>query len=402
MNSIIHNFRKLICCFFTVFFCAVGTNADVSLPEPDNAALLYYQAFLLRPELDDATFIPFDRVLRGDDPNEMVREYLNLRESRETIRIAEAATQILDCSWGIIRSQEVYNYELTLKALMFQARQLSLLLDVDARTLAFDGEFRTALERCLSIRRFAQHFVDEANLGYLVSMPSHFRALLCIHYVLGSMPPDRNTLIWLQSQISTVQETPPPPGRSLEISLNYALKVLSVHPETIAVWRENILELIEDESAKQEILSLTDEEVLERAKESYSRFLSSVNRVIGSDIPYQQKHLELKELEEELKNHPVDDPVSILWLFLLINVAEQHDIYVRGISNFNATRAAIEIYLVKEQTGQLPEILPTNLPKDPFSGQDFEYETTNKGFILRCREKEIGEEVWEYEFVIAQ
>ena len=187
--------RKTICCVFgVILFSALGAYATVSLPAPDNAALLYYQAFLLRPDLDDATFIPFDRVLRGDDPNEMVREYLNLRESRETIRIAEAATQILDCSWGIIRSQEIYNYELMLINLMSQVRQLAFLLEVDARTLAVDGEFRAALERCLSMRRFARHFVDEANLGYLVSMPVDFRSLRCIHYVLGSMPPDRNTL----------------------------------------------------------------------------------------------------------------------------------------------------------------------------------------------------------------
>jgi len=403
MSNISHRNRKTICCVFCViFFCAFGANAEVSLPAPDNAALLYYQAFLLRPELGD-TFISFDRVLRGDDPNEMVREYLNLRESRETIRIAESATQILDCSWGIIRSQEIYNYELMLMNLMSQVRQLAFLLEVDARTLAVDGEFRAALERCLSMRRFARHFVDEANLGYLVSMPIDFRSLRCIHHVLGSMPPDRDTLIWLQSHISTIQGAPPPPGRAYEISLNDDLQLLSERPDFFVTWRENISEKIEDESIRQEMLSLNDEEVLQEVKESYNRYLSSVNRVIGSDIPYQQKHLELKELEEELKSHPIVGPFFYLWLSLPINVAVQHNIYVRRITDFNATRAAIEIYLAKEQTGQLPEMLPANLPKDPFSGQDFEYETTSQGFVLRCREKEIGqEEIWEYEFVIAQ
>jgi len=69
MSNISHG-GKLICCVFgTIFFCAFGTNADISLPDPDNAALLYYQAFLLRPDLDDATFIHFDSVLRGGDPD---------------------------------------------------------------------------------------------------------------------------------------------------------------------------------------------------------------------------------------------------------------------------------------------------------------------------------------------
>ena len=185
-----HNYRQLICSSCAIiFFCAFGANAEISLPTPDNAALLYYQAMLLRPELDFATFVPFDRVLSGDDPNEMVREYLNLPDSRQAIRIAESASKILDCSWGIDRSQGL--------TLLKEWRNLARLLEVDARTLAVDGEYLTALERCLSIQRFARHFNDEGILSYLISMPIDFRSMRCIHYILGSMPPDRNTLIWL-------------------------------------------------------------------------------------------------------------------------------------------------------------------------------------------------------------
>jgi len=402
MRNINHNKRKAICSICaTLFLCTIGAQAAVSSPDPDNAALLYYQAFLLRPQPDDATYHLLDAVLRGAEPDEKLREYLNLIECRETIRIAEAATEIPQCSWGIMRSAGVYN--LTLTTLFGQVRQLAFLLEVDARTLAFDGEYRGALDRCLSIRRLAQHIADEAVLGYFVSLPLHGRAFLCIQHVLGSMPPDRDTLIWLQGQISTVQGVPPPPGRAMKITLDDALNFLRMHPEHLATWRENVSELIEDESARQEILSLTDEELLERARDSYNSFLSSVNRVIGSDMPYQQKYLELQELEEELEDHTVGDPVGILRLFVWSNVVQQHDIYVRGIANFNAVRAAVEIYIAKADTGQLPEMLPPHLPKDPFSGQDFEYEATSQGFVLRCREKEIGEErVWEYEFVIAQ
>ncbi len=398
MSNISHRSTKTICCFFgTIFFCAFGANATVSSPDPDNAALLYYQALLLRPEFGD-TFISLDKVLSGDEPNEVVREYLNLPDSREAIRIAEAATKILDCSWGLTRPQG-YN------TLLLQWRQLAYLLEVDARTLAVDGKYRTALERCMSIRRFARHFNDEGILGYLISMPIGLRSLRCIQYILGSMPPDRDTLIWLQSQISNVQGALPSPGRALEITLNDDLKYLSEHPEFLVTWRQEVSERIEDESTRQELLSLTYEEVLERAKESYNRFLSSVSRIIGSDMPYPQKHLELEELYKELRSqdYPFEDPFVFLWGFLMSDVVVQLDIYVGGIADFNATRTAIEIYLVKEQTGQLPEVLPANLPKDPFSDQDFEYETTSQGFVLRCREKKIGEdEVREFEFVIAQ
>lgn len=54
------------------------------------------------------------------------------------------------------------------------------------------------------------------------------------------------------------------------------------------------------------------------------------------------------------------------------------------------------IYIISAQTGQLPETLPANLPKDPFSGQDFEYEITERGFVLRCRAKDIlaSQAIW--------
>jgi hypothetical protein len=151
MSNINLRNRKTICFVFGfIFIYAFAAQATVSLPAPDNAALLYYQAMLLRPELDDDTFISFDRVLSGDDPDEKIREYLNLPDSCEAIRLAEAASKILDCSWGLSRPQGY-------KTLLTQARQLTFFLEVDARTLAVDGQYRIALERCLSIRRFARH-----------------------------------------------------------------------------------------------------------------------------------------------------------------------------------------------------------------------------------------------------
>ena len=401
MRNINYSNRKAICCVLgAIFFCAFGAHAAVSSPDPDNAALLYYQAFLLRPEPDDETSTMIWDVLRGAQPDEKVREYLNMVETRETLRIAETATQILQCSWGIMRSE----HGSSLTAVLGQLRQLAFLLGVDARTLADDEDYRAALERCLSIRRLAQHIADEAIIGYSVSMSFHGLAFHCIQDILGSMPPDAETLTWLQGQLSSVQGAPPLPGRAREIALDDTLQFLRTHPEFLATWRETISEQVGDESIKHELLSLTDEELLERARDSYSNFLASVHRVIGSDMPYQQKHLELQGLMEELYGPQNScDPVGILSLLLPYDVVGGYNIYVRWTANFNAIRTAIELYITIVNTGQLPETLPDYLPKDPYSGEDFEYEITNEGFVLRCREKEISEDkAWEYEFVIAQ
>ena len=395
---------KTICCFLgIILFCVSGARADVASPGPDNAALLYYQAFVLRPEPEAATSEEIRAVLRGADPSATLREYLDLLDSRETLRIAEAATEILDCSWGIARSDGIYNH--MLGAVVGDVRQLAFLLEVDARTLAVDGDYQVALERCLSIRRLAHHIADEAALGYLVSLPLDGRAFRCIQHILSSMPPDAEMFTWLQGRLGTVHGAASPPGRAMEIALGDAVKFLRLHPELelFEWWRQAASERIEDESAKQEVLDLTDEELLERARESHNSFLSSANRVMGSEMPYQQKYVELNSLRDELLGRLAHDPVGILSLYTMDDVVKYHDLYVRWKANFNAVRAAIEIYLANAETGQLPQVLPAYLPQDPFSGQDFEYEVTTGGFVLRCREKEIGQDmIWEYEFAVAQ
>ena len=220
------------------------------------------------------------------------------------------------------------------------------------------------------------------------------------------MSPDTDTLSWLQAQLGTVQGAPPSHGRAMEITLDGKLEFFRTHPELLEMWREDVLEQIEDDSARQEFLNLTDEEFIGRARELNNSFLAPLNRVIGSDMPYRQKNVEFQELKEQRANQTGGNSTGISSYYLMGHVDDvirYHDIYVTRLAHFNAIRTAIEIYLVKAETGQLPEMLPAHLPKDPFSSQDFEYEVTSQGFVLRCREKEISQDrIWEYEFLIAQ
>jgi hypothetical protein len=42
-------------------------------------------------------------------------------------------------------------------------------------------------------------------------------------------------------------------------------------------------------------------------------------------------------------------------------------------------------------TGGIKGGIPEGLPKDPYSGKDFEYQRTEKGFVLRCRARLTGD-----------
>ena len=63
----------------------------------------------------------------------------------------------------------------------------------------------------------------------------------------------------------------------------------------------------------------------------------------------------------------------------------------------------IEILLDRARAGQLADTLLAGLPKDAFSGKDFKYEKTKEGFILHCRDKDLGKnELYQYDFKLSK
>ena len=80
-------------------------------------------------------------------------------------------------------------------------------------------------------------------------------------------------------------------------------------------------------------------------------------------------------------------------------VLKMYGTQVRHKADFNALQAAIDVYLVKAATGQLPQTLPVVSSKDPYTGGEFKYEPTGNGFVLRCGAKDLEKnEVREYRF----
>jgi hypothetical protein len=186
----------------------------------------------------------------------------------------------------------------------------------------------------------------------------------------------------------------------METNRDIELQFMRTNPKRLELWRKQVRENTKHPNGKKDILNLTDEQALLRARQLYDKFLDSVNRTIGSDTPYTEKYAEIQKLRDELEQQPVSNPV-ILLRPCAEPVVSCYMIYVRQVAHFNAVKAAIEIYLATAKTGRLPEILPDGLPKDPYSGQDFEYEKTADGFVLRCRVKDVYEgKVWQYEFKV--
>ncbi len=383
MRNINYGAKKTIYSIYVILLLWIlGVHGATLPPDPDNAALLYYQAFLLRPEPDADTSASIDEVIRGGEPDEKLREYLNLWECRETIEFAEAAAQLSQCDWGIRYSQGIK----TPLPQLEHFRHLSFLIYAKARVLAADGDYRAALGHCLTIRRIAGHVGDDTLLYYLASLAIDGLAHRCTQDVLSSMPLDVDILVWLRDQLNVVRDVIPSLSlvKVLKIDDELGLRSLRSNPDTLIRLREHLADNADDENTRDKTLVLSDEELIVLLRKPYVDFFKSLSHVMDSEMTFEEKSLEIQRLSKI-----IDDKYAAYHYVGTGRVVEHYNLKVRNMAQFNALKAAIEIYLIKAKTGQLPETLPDGLPKDPFSDEDFLYKITEKGFVLRCRAKDL-------------
>jgi len=358
---------------------------DAALPNPDNAALLYYQAFLLRPEPNMATSSQINEVLKGAEPGREIRIYLG--RCLPMIQTAEVASQIPQCAWGIWYGTEA---GFGVNSLQIETRNLVFILAVDARTLAADGHYRAALARCSTIRRLASHIGDETLLTYLTSRQIDSMALSTIQHVLGVMPPDSSTLAWLRGQLSVVQGVQPSIGKALQADFESILYSLRNNPGYIEKIRTVTMRKGKNKQRERTSRNLTDDELLVPTREAYSSFLNSLFLVMDSDIAYERKLTRVKQMISELAEKYDDEPATgYVISHCAGRLPEWYELQIEHHAHLNGIKAAVEIYLVVAKTGELPRELPNHLPQDPFTNRDFTYERTEDGFALRCGGQDI-------------
>ncbi len=169
--------------------------------------------------------------------------------------------------------------------------------------------------------------------------------------------------------------------------------------------KEPRIEKIEDEAVRKKIVDMTDEQiivllllearmskdrsaisvpprVLAQARRACDGFLGSALQIIGSNAPYKETYDKLEQMVASLEDRTRDgDPIALL-SDATRSVATYYRIHIGNTASLNATRAAVEIYLIWANTGHLPETLPEGLPRDPYSGRAFQYKKTEDGFAL--------------------
>jgi len=232
-----------------------------------------------------------------------------------------------------------------------------------------------------------------------------------IRYVLGKMPPDAETLTWLEKELAAGGEMEWRPRETLTKWIDWEVQCLQASPDVLAG-------AMKSSAFRKRTEGLTGDQVLERARSGWEEVFKSVLEVLesegspqdksralgqlamkasfkmagdkaileiwdGETPPPEEQEREIKRLMLERRNNPVRDPM--LLMADLDGAVELYSRLAYPRARVRAVQAAIAVYLIKAKTGQLPQTLPADLPKDPYSGNDFEYQVTERGFILRCR-----------------
>jgi hypothetical protein len=364
-----------------VITAAVAT--PVGAYPPDNAAVLYYRAFLIyqKPEgaiLDNLSAMVAD----GAAPTDETKKFL--ASQAQVVRSVTAASQIKDCDWG-------YDYSEGFAMLMpglADMRNIARIVLADGMMAMQNGDCKAAAERCITVYRMARHLKNDLLISNLVGIAMESLAKSAVQQILAR-PAPVDVLNLLKSQLAEVADVP------LENCMRMEMKCVLSQPYD---------KLLTDVSAATNpgeavAAPAMDRELAEKSLAYYKERMNEYIALLG--LPYTQAMARIENLHEAMEADAKAKPEAVLSQAIIPALKAAFSLQTRARTDRNALLAAIEVYLIRARTGKLPAALPANLPRDMFSGEPFEYEISDAGFTLRCRAMNLkSNKIEEYTFAV--
>jgi hypothetical protein len=360
----------------------------------DNAAILYYQAFILCPDEDtfSVEFLTFGYGHTDSSPKLL---QFHIDNNNTLLKLITRATEIKDCNW-LTQGQNTAD-EISSK---IHIRALIALLGADARNCAINGDYINAFDKCITLLRFSKHMELLDGVGFFQISEINRTAILCIGKILDIMPPDEKKLQYIKNILAEEEKEVRQSFKELMLDdLEYGIKLVSAM-DIKRVIEERPTKDPNSEKYKKELLNMNEEDIIKIIRQDFNNIFKSIFEIVESDNSYSQKYIKIRDINKDFEQQAENNP-AIPSEIVYEGLENIYNLNIRYIAYINSLRDAVEIYLVKARTGQLPKQLPEGLAKDPYSGHDFEYILTDKGFKLRCREKDIGSNKFgEFEFKV--
>jgi hypothetical protein len=156
--------KRLISTILIALSLFVSASCAFALPpDPDNAALLYYQVFLIYERPDDTMQDMIgDLAIGRIGPDGRITKFIESQKA--VIELAASAAELPDCHWGV-----KYSDGLDMQiAHLAQVRRLTFLILSDARVALKRSDYDLAIDRCLTARKLAVHVASEPTIINLV------------------------------------------------------------------------------------------------------------------------------------------------------------------------------------------------------------------------------------------
>ncbi len=378
--------QSILVCVIGIFLLSgyAAAATEVASPPPENAALLYYQ-ILARVGIPSFTYPPEDLpdILNrfDEEPGPMTIQIVKEEHFQRIIGLILLATQAESCDWGFTVSE---GWTRLYTGISLES-QLCHLVVADAWVLAAKGKYVPAMEAALALRRLARHMGDDDFTMWNAAVNVDYTVLRTIGGILERMPPNEETLAWLEKELAVNSGPVWQPRTSLTQWGDLASRHIS--PCDFALWKDHNVAEVKDNALRKELEGLSETEALRRAHRAYTRYIDSAVGILESEASYPTTQSRLETLEGDAFDDPNTNPIIYAlgdgWMGTNI-IRHYYNRHIKLVARIHATRTAIQVYRVSARTGQLPQSLPNRVWFDPYSGKDFEYEITDDGFMLRC------------------
>lgn len=372
-----------------ILIVLVSTSLVFAYP-PDNAAVLYYRASL-NYNVNDTMKDKLSELIKGDiGIDEEIKDYV--QSNKIWIKQFVDAGEAPHCDWGIDYSQGLA----TLMPPFAPLRNMAKIVLAQAKITAESKDYKKSLDLCLSVHKAGNHIADGGLLiSHLVGISLNGTANQCIMDILPHISNNPEILIWLRGQVFDVSGKVP----QMKTALNKDIRIFAqdIRKEKA----DYVLQLAGDNIPKEQaqIIRQANETFFKANKEYLMEHLASLLTAI--DLPYPQSYEQLVKLGERPGGEIKKNPHAIMTACLAPAVHKVVCMDLKARTHFNALKTALHLYVMKARVGRLPDALPEGMPKDLFSGKNFEYERTKDGFILRSQGKDLAKnKIYEYEFKV--
>ncbi len=344
---------------------------------PENAAVLYFQAFDSIPALTAEEYAAQDAVIR--DPAATPAALSSFVAKWQTsLDLARAASRIAYCDWGHVYSQGVNAY--TASTHYAEVRRLVFALYAEAVAHAHDGQQEAALEDGLTLQRIAVHTGHDSLIAHLMAVAVEGFAAKTLRMALGYGSASAETLSRVQGQWITRTSS----ASSCFVAFDNESRLLES-----TVSQPDFLASVRDDAGIDEypghMDQMSDAALVAHLMGPYHKLISDMKRVMALDRAHTEKEAEVEALSAATSQIYKDNFPRAIRSYFSAGPAHfrTYTLSVRNDATVVATQLAIELYDGVMQTGELPSVLPPHMPKDPFTEAPFEYERLSDGFILR-------------------